>query len=233
MKFVITLVILLFLSILPALAQPRVDAAVVLAVDVSGSITGESWDLQRNGLAAAIESKEFYTSISVSYLGRVAIAIVEWGSTPHLVIDWVEVETHDDLKQLATRVRALSRSESGGTCMIKALNFSAALLEPWKNSAYKRIIDMSGDGKENCSTGVDNPLDVKIVSENIADQNITINGLPIITPSEPKIDDFYAEFVIGGPGSFMLPVEGFKDFESVMKKKLIIEVSQNMALSPN
>ncbi len=223
-KFLWILITLLLLGS-PSKAEITYDAALVLAMDVSSSITDINWELQRNGLANAIESKEFITSVRVSFLGKILISVVEWSDSPIKVIDWTVLEEPEDFIVLASKIRTLKRVQNGSTCMIKALHFSALELNTLEGQVARKIIDVSGDGKDNCAKGVDDPLDTKQASNFITNQGITINGLPIITPQEPYVDDFYADYVIGGPGSFMVVVDGFKDFETVMKKKLIIEVS--------
>jgi hypothetical protein len=67
---------------------------------------------------------------------------------------------------------------------------------------------------------------------------ITINGLPILNsreggrgysprgfPSDPDLDTYYQNFVIGGPGAFMVPAESFDTFAQAIQSKLIREVA--------
>ena len=145
MKFCITLVTLFFLFVFPINGVQsqsyEVDVAMVLAVDVSSSVSEEHWELQREGLANAIESNEFFNSVRSGFEGKVAIAVVEWSSSSYLVINWTVVESRNDLQQLAIKIRALNRVENLGTCMAKALLKSAQLLEQWDGRAMKRLID--------------------------------------------------------------------------------------------
>ena len=232
MKFCITLVTLFFLFVFPINGVQsqsyEVDVAMVLAVDVSSSVSEEHWELQREGLANAIESNEFFNSVRSGFEGKVAIAVVEWSSSSYLVINWTVVESRNDLQQLAIKIRALNRVENLGTCMAKALLKSAQLLEQWDGRAMKRLIDISGDGANdspNYSSNTDIGNVITTIRNNIINQNITINGLPIIGSIEPNVDEYYANFVIGGPGAFMLVAETVEQFETIMKKKLVIEVS--------
>ena len=60
---------------------------------------------------------------------------------------------------------------------------------------------------------------------------ITINGLPILirpSPTFTHLDDYYAECVTGGPGSFVLPIYASSEFATAIRRKLILEVSGDM-----
>ena len=66
---------------------------------------------------------------------------------------------------------------------------------------------------------------------------IVINGLPILndrpqpfqlpTPMEVALDTYYAESVIGGPGSFVQTAMDFTDFRIAILNKLIREIAGN------
>src|SRR5208337_2619023 len=65
----------------PALAAESViavDAAVVLAADVSRSIDDGEFALQRKGYADAIEGQRLIDAISTGPHGAIALAYVEW-----------------------------------------------------------------------------------------------------------------------------------------------------------
>jgi hypothetical protein len=53
---------------------------------------------------------------------------------------------------------------------------------------------------------------------------IGINGLPILTV-EPGLDRYYRDYVIGGPGAFMIPVNDYDNFADAVLKKLINEIA--------
>lgn len=57
--------------------MPAVDVALVLAVDASGSITPAEFQLQKEGIAAAISNVEVLGVITGGRQGRIAIAYVE------------------------------------------------------------------------------------------------------------------------------------------------------------
>src|SRR4051794_12990160 len=59
-------------------AQPVVDIALVLAVDVSLSIDAEEFALQRAGYAAAFRNKRVVEAITGGATGAVAVTYMQW-----------------------------------------------------------------------------------------------------------------------------------------------------------
>ncbi len=59
---------------------------------------------------------------------------------------------------------------------------------------------------------------------------ITINGLAILA-SEPWLDTYYNNEVIGGDGAFLLQVKDFNSFATAIKQKLLAEISARSPLS--
>ncbi len=59
------------------------DLALVLAVDVSSSVTTERWELQRQGYAAAFRSSEVLHAIRSGPTGVIAVTMVQWSDMAH------------------------------------------------------------------------------------------------------------------------------------------------------
>ena len=57
-------------------------------------------------------------------------------------------------------------------------------------------------------------------------KDVTINGLPILAV-EPYLDQYYRDYVIGGPGAFMIVAKDFETFGDAILKKMIIEIAAN------
>ena len=53
-----------------------------------------------------------------------------------------------------------------------------------------------------------------------------INGLPIVA-LEWRLDKYYFDNVIGGPGAFMSPAESYENFSRGDVRKLILEIAKN------
>ena len=62
------------------------------------------------------------------------------------------------------------------------------------------------------------------VRDTLVAQGITINGLAILA-TEPWLDTYYDNDVIGGEGAFLLQVKDFQSFATAIKQKLLAEIS--------
>ena len=56
----------------------RADVALVLAIDVSGSVDDNRFRLQREGIASALESEELAAAVSSGVNQTIEVAVVEW-----------------------------------------------------------------------------------------------------------------------------------------------------------
>ena len=65
-----------------------------------------------------------------------------------------------------------------------------------------------------------------------AAQNVTINGLAILTDNS-KLDQYYQMNVIQGPGAFVVKADDFVDFHRAIKLKLWREISYKLAQLPH
>lgn len=202
--------------------QP-VDVALVLALDVSGSVSEDGWKIQREGIASAVGSDQFAQAVRRGQIGRIAIAVVQWGTAPRMVIGWRVVETSSETQALAREMRTMRRAESGGTCMGTMLKMITAELQAWDDYATRRVVDVSGDGASNCG------IDLPAMRAAALKEGITINGLPIVTPVEPKVAEWYANYVIGGPGAFTVIADGNQNFAEAFLRKLTVEIATNIA----
>ena len=53
---------------------------------------------------------------------------------------------------------------------------------------------------------------------------VTINGLAILK-TEPWLDSYYDQNVVGGPGGFLVQVDDFPSFAAAMQQKLLAEIA--------
>ena len=69
--------------------------------------------------------------------------------------------------------------------------------------------------------------------EEVINQGITINGLPIVNNNPgyggrfnlPDLDKYYRGCVIGGTGAFLIVANDFADFARAIRRKLIFEIA--------
>jgi hypothetical protein len=88
------------------------------------------------------------------------------------------------------------------------------------------VIDISGDGPNN------NGEPVTIARDAALAKGVTINGLPIMaketnyaTMDIENLDFYYEDCVIGGAGSFVVPIKNKEKFKEAIRTKLVMEVA--------
>jgi len=216
----------------PAPAAPapmEVDLKLVLATDVSRSMDNEEFQIERDGTAAAFADPEVIKAIQSGSLGRVAVAMFDFSSPQFdkLVVDWQIVKDKASADAFAAKVRNAPRSFGRRTSVSSALQFGSLMLEASEKdfTSTRRVIDVSGDGPNN-----DGDSMMEAHEKTIA-QGIVINGLPVMDERAngyfPDLDKYYAGCVAGGRGSFVVVVHNYKDYGNAMRRKLILEISQN------
>jgi len=214
------------LALLPGPARAaaeRVDVALVLAVDVSESVDSARFTLQMAGIAAAFEAPEVQAAVLSGPRRSMLIALVQWSNRPALSVPWTLLTSAADVHAFAAQVRRLRRAEKGFTCMSVALRSIAdKLLTQLPVPADRVVVDVSGDGRENC-----NPRETTdAVRDDLVAQGVTVNGLPILDGDEAEtLEAWYRDHLIGGDNSFLVPAQGFEDFERAMRRKFVTEIS--------
>lgn len=205
-------------------AQDGVDIALVLAVDVSDSVSAERYVLQMEGLAKAFEDRDIEEAILAGPHHAMLVSLVEWSDKAVVSVPWSVIASAADAESFARRIRAAPRAASDFTCMSTALQTVAGKVLPFRPlPAERTVIDVSGDGSDNC-----NPLvPVTAVRDHLVAAGATINGLPILEGDEAAtLEGWYRDHVIGGANSFLIPAKGFGDIERAMRRKFLQEVSQ-------
>ncbi len=219
-------IVLLLLALCgPAAAQTeRVDLALVLAVDVSESVDAARYTLQMQGIARALEDRTVRASLLSGPNGAALVALVQWSNRPTLSVPWTLITSEAELRRFTAEVRQSRRAGKGFTCMAVALRSIAdKLVTQLPVPADRTVVDVSGDGRDNC-----NPREtVDEVRDELAASGVTVNGLPILEGDEAgTLEAWYRDHVIGGPGSFLVPAQGFGDFERAIRRKFAVEISQ-------
>ncbi|MFN4283981.1 MAG: DUF1194 domain-containing protein [Alphaproteobacteria bacterium] len=210
-------------------ADTPVDLELVLTADVSRSIDDQEFRLQRAGYAQAFRDKRVIDAIRGGGMQRIAVVFVEWTGIDlqKIVIDWTQIDSAASAEAFAQKLDDLPRTTyiGGGTAVGEALYHAATLFENNGFEAARRVIDISGDGPTNRGRPA------SVARDHVVAQGITINGLPILG-LEPRLESYYETQVIGGPGAFSVPAEGFEDFANAVRSKLIREIAGRDSFLP-
>jgi hypothetical protein len=200
-------------------AARAANLALVLAVDVSESVTTERYVLQHDGIARAFENPQLIEAIN-NTPGGIEVLVLEWSDPDRIAITvgWTRVANRASAAAFAAAVRATTRTSHGLTAIGAAMQAGGAAFDHMPEPAEHKVIDVSGDGMANFGPP---PAQVR---DALVAQGITINGLAILT-EEPWLADYYNSHVIGGASSFCLVAESMDSFAEAMLKKLVQEVA--------
>ncbi|RMH46259.1 MAG: DUF1194 domain-containing protein [Alphaproteobacteria bacterium] len=211
-----------------AAADVEVDVELVLAVDVSRSMTMNEREIQRRGYAEALVSAPVLQAIRSGMLGRVAIAYVEWAGadSQRVVVDWTLIRDAADAAAFARRLSADPGMAMRRTSISGAIDFAARMFDGNGFSGLRRVIDISGDGPNNQGRPVTGARDDAVAA------GLVINGLPLMTREGAglqwqldDLDGYYRDCVIGGPGAFVIPVRDWGEFAAAVRRKLVLEIA--------
>jgi Protein of unknown function (DUF1194) len=217
----------------PSGAAERVDLELVLAADVSRSVNSDEYRLQRQGYAAALTDPRVLQAIQSGPYRSIALTYVEWSGADEqaVIADWTVLRDEASTNAVAAQILAAQRPFLGRTSISQAIDFAVTSFARSGVEAERRAIDVSGDGTNNAGRLVSTARDDAVA------QGITINGLAIINEHPENVyvlqhvqppeglPEYYRQNVIGGPGSFLLVVEGFDTFAEAIVRKLITEIA--------
>ncbi|CAN5709194.1 DUF1194 domain-containing protein [soil metagenome] len=224
----------LVLAFVPAAAwaADAVDMLLVLAADVSRSVTEPKFKLQREGAAAALADPDVVKAITSGPNRRIAVCFVEWATAgqQNIVVDWTVIGSGAAARTFGDRLVEAPRSFAGSTSISTGIDFAVRQLERAPFTSERRVIDVSGDGTNNSGRSVNEARDQAL------DKGITINALVILTPLSESfrpehtnppggLEKYFRDNVIGGPGAFTVVAESHESFGRSMTKKLIQEIA--------
>jgi len=205
----------------PATAQTAVDLQLVLAVDVSGSVNQVRFELQKQGYVDAFRNPRVLQAVLSGRTQSIAVTMVQW-SGPFLqvpVLPWTLLKDEASVKSVASLIEKAPRHlYSGGTSISGVIDHAMTLFPQSPFKGERHVIDISGDGSNNRGRSVTQARDQAVAA------GATINGLPILA-FEPNLDQYFRDYVIGGPGAFFIAAQSFESFADAILKKMILEIA--------
>jgi hypothetical protein len=197
--------------------------ALVLALDVSSSVDEVEYDLQRVGLAAALDAPEVRHAILSRGVGAVAFSAYEWSGRhkQKILLDWTVLRTDGDIDRAVEALAGSVRSETEfPTAMGYGIGYAARMLSR-APLCDRRVVDVSGDGVNNDGFGP------RIAYRHFPLGDVTVNGL-VILGHDAEVVGFYRDQVIRGRNAFLETANGFEDFRNAMTRKLYREINDIM-----
>lgn len=229
-----TLLIFLLLAVCfsAGAAQAReCRQALVLALDVSGSVNSTEFAQQIEGLANALDDAQVRALILQGSEAPVVLTVFEWSSRnhQHIIQPWISLDSTAALDSAILRIRSHRKVRAGlKTALGTALHFAAKLLQKQQH-CWRKTIDVSGDGKNNIGA---TPKQVFALG---AFEGIMVNALVVGDPAATSVEgnglsqaalrSYFETEVIRGPGAFAIIAQGYVDFARAMQLKLMREMS--------
>jgi hypothetical protein len=217
-----------------AAADQTVDVLLVLAVDVSLSISEGRFELERRGYAEAFSDPRVLRAIGDGPTGRIGVALFDWAGPgeQQVAVDWMVIASAQDAAAFAAKLAAAPRPFYGRTAIGAAIRFASTLLARAPYRSDRPVIDISGDGTGNAGPSVTEARDAAVAA------GATVNGIVILTDPEGMpgflrehtnpaggLAAYYRSLVIGGEGAFVMSAESFEAFGRALIAKLVREIS--------
>jgi len=207
-----------FLAATPAVAC---ELALVMAVDVSGSVDPQEYRIQMDGLAAGLRDGIVSEALVKA---QAQLALVQWTGTSRqeLTIPWQQIRNFEDIDRFADRVEAAPRPwRNFSTAIGEALRFTLDEIARAPDCG-RYVIDVSGDGFSN--EGIE-PRDV---AGDLRGAGVTVNAL-VIEGAGDDLTGYFWENVVTGAGSFVVTADGFEQYGEKMRLKLRRETGKQIS----
>ncbi len=202
----------------------RYDLTLVLAVDCSGSVSGDEFRLQTGGIAAALRDPEIIAAALSGPYGRIAVNLMLWGDPDYQKFSsgWFEINSQASAEEFSDTVKDFDLRMGGCTGLGIAVAYGVALLEQSGAVTDRKVIDVSGDGIESYEIRPPRFL-LKDAQRLRQKAGVVINGLAIHN-EDAGLGDYYRANLAAGPGSFVMDVANYSDFAEAIKLKLLREI---------
>lgn len=196
------------------------ELALLLAVDVSGSVDAQEYRIQMDGLAAALRDGVVADALVEQ---QAQVALIQWtgSSRQRQTVPWTALRSYTDVLALADRIEADPRIwRNYSTAIGEALEAARDAFAP-VSGCTRRVIDVSGDGKSN--EGAEPATRLAALRA----RDITVNAIAIET-DQTDLTAYFFENLITGPGAFVVTADGFEDYPDQIKRKLQRETTQQV-----
>ena len=206
-----------------AAPTPCADAALVFAIDASGSITAGDFHLQTAGHFLALHHPDVLAAFSA--VGTVDLAAVFWGDSayPPRVVPWQRVDTAEDARQFARRLVATPRTISGDTDIGSGLTAALDLIAGSDRCARRVVIDLSGNGRATPLSRISRGIPVSIARARAEEMGVTVNALAITT-EDAGLAEYYHRQVKTGFGAFVVEADSLDAYPEALARKLAREL---------
>lgn len=216
------LLLSLIIYTLPSLTVAKCGVALLLAMDVSGSVDAFEYRIQRDGLAAALRDPAVVDALVHA---EAKVAVLQWSGSgrQELTLGWRQIIQRADAELFAAQVMNDRRRWNIYATAIGQAMEAGRQSFSMVTDCEKHVIDISGDGISN------EGFEPGMARFGLAADGITVNAL-VIEDTEPGLADYYRREVLTGPSAFLISVPNFDAYPEAIRRKLILELSAQTAL---
>lgn len=224
----------LALLIFPSLAEATCRQALSLGLDVSSSVDRAEYELQRDGIIAALTTPTVQQILFMQPDTHVRVQVFEWSGPVNqtVIVPWTTLNSPADLFTVVAGIEAhqrgpLAPNTAVGSAMLAGLDYLAQQPDCWL-----RTLDLSGDGETN--TG---PLP-ETIDRALLPDGVIVNGLVVgsgnffgdrvSAAALEDLRDYYETNVIRGPGAFVEVADTYDDYAATMERKLLRELASQV-----
>lgn len=253
-RFFLCVLLLLAFSIAASEAR-KVDLALVLLIDDSGSIDDRESQMQLGGYAAAFRSPQVIEAMTRGPNKSIAVSVVMFTDRVQVMIPWTLLDGRQSADAFAGRMQRLPRIAGAATHIGKGIEFSINHISRCPFEFFASTIDVSADGWDNeftpvvsgtavvtgllgALTGI--PLGIPDMPDPVSSRRltelrnyaksrgITVNAIAI---EDPSLKEYFSRHVVAGPSSFTMFAPNFRAFTEVIQRKLLREINEAVKLS--
>ena len=214
-------VLVTFVALAIAPAARACEVALAFAIDVSGSISDEDYQIQMRGLAEGLRDPMVTHTLA---RGDSAVMVMLWSGRDeqYVAINWRHMGDEASVAAFASEVERMPRPYGqSATALGEALGAlaEAFMVAP---ACDRYVIDISGDGRSN--EGV-LPDDQRVL---LTAMGVTVNAI-VVDVEGGEVHNYYEDRIIAGPDAFSVTVAHSDDFAAQMRRKLYRELAIQLA----
>ncbi|HYB09593.1 MAG TPA: DUF1194 domain-containing protein [Alphaproteobacteria bacterium] len=185
-----------------------VDVQLVYAADVSLSIQGTEFLLERHGFSSALMSEETIAAIQAGKHKAIAVCFIEFAdqSQQKILADWTILRDEGDVATFTIDLLTAPRSFSGYASISGAIDFAVKHIQTSGITADRRIVTIMADGTNAAGRPVTAARDAAAAAGVTVDAIAIVNVAPKwkhIEHTNPKegLAEYFSKNVIAGPGA--------------------------------
>lgn len=201
------------------------DIGLILALDMSGSVSQEEFLLQTEGIAGAFEDTEIIRLLTY-YGDGVMVSAMQWAGADfqEVAVGWTIIRSARDAREFARNIRAMKRGAADLTATGSALEYARRLFDEAPADCPRKVIDVSTDGLSNRGP------DMAGIADEIAATGTVINAL-VIYGDSPTLVRYFDLNLVRGAGSFSHAIERYADYPEAIRRKLLRELQPELSMN--